>query len=200
LARGLYDVVLFDYAREVARLPKALTIARVAGDAELEVEGAFKAPSDALVAELKPGDALLSSNEPIADVIAVGKPSAGEMRVRVGGDTVTVRAGERDLPATTSSSWCGAAGSGAPAQGSRRRSRRPGSIRGAAGSPARRRETAGERAAPRARALADSRRRRRLPLSRRAVHSVPALGRHRRHAPLALRRRLLSARLQARPL
>jgi len=100
LPPGLYDVVLFDYAREVARLPKALTIARVAGDAELEVEGAFKAASDALVAELKPGDALLSSNEPIADVIAVGKPSAGEMRVRVGGDTVTVRAGERDLPAT----------------------------------------------------------------------------------------------------
>ena len=82
LAPGVYDVVLFE------------------ADAELEVEGAFKAASDALVAELKPGDALLSSNEPIADVIAVGKPSAGEMRVRVGGDTVTVRAGERDLPAT----------------------------------------------------------------------------------------------------
>ena len=100
LPPGAYDVVLFDYAREVARLPKALTIARVAADAELEVDGAFKAPSDALLAELRPGDALLSSNQPIADVIVVGKPSAGEMRVRVGVDTVTVRAGERDLPAT----------------------------------------------------------------------------------------------------
>jgi len=100
LAPGAYDVVLFDYAREVARLPKALTIARVATDAELEVDGAFKGASDALVAELKAGDTLLSSDQPIANVVAVGKPSSGEMRVRVGADTVVVPAAQRDLPAT----------------------------------------------------------------------------------------------------
>jgi len=100
LAPGVYDVVLFDYAREVARLPKALTIARLAVDAELEVDGAFKAASEALAAELKPGDALLSSNQPIADVVSLGRLSAGEMRVRVGAETVTVRAGQHDLPAT----------------------------------------------------------------------------------------------------
>ena len=100
LPPGAYDVALFDYAREVARLPKALTIARVAEDAELEVDGAFKRASDALVAELKPGDALLASDQPIATLVTVGRPSAGEMRVRVGADTVVVPAGQRDLPAT----------------------------------------------------------------------------------------------------
>jgi len=100
LAPGVYDVVLFDYAREVARLPKALTIARVAADAELEIDGAFKGASDAVVAALKAGDTLTSSNNPLADVIAVGRPSSGEMRVRVGADTVMVPLGQRDLPAT----------------------------------------------------------------------------------------------------
>jgi len=100
LAPGVYDVVLFDYAREVARLPKALTIARLAADAELEVDGAFKAAPDALVAELKAGDALLSSNQPVAAVVAVGAPAPGEMRIRVGADTVAVHVAGRDLPAT----------------------------------------------------------------------------------------------------
>ena len=100
LAPGVYDVVLFDYAREVARLPKALTIARLAGAVELEVDGAFKAASDPLVAELKAGDALLSSNQPIAAIVAVGAPAAGDMRIRFGADAVTVPVGERELPAT----------------------------------------------------------------------------------------------------
>ena len=38
LKPGKYNVVLFDYAREVARLPNALTIAPTATDAELELE------------------------------------------------------------------------------------------------------------------------------------------------------------------
>src|SRR5262249_52544359 len=50
-----YDVVLSDYAREVARLPKALTVAPVATDVELDVDGAFKSPSDAAAGQLKVG-------------------------------------------------------------------------------------------------------------------------------------------------
>jgi IPT/TIG domain-containing protein len=100
LAPGVYDVVLFDYAREVARLPKAVTIARVAADAELEVDGAFKDASDAVAALLKVGAKLPSADQPIADVIAVGAPSPGAMRLRVGTETVTVPTAQRDLPAT----------------------------------------------------------------------------------------------------
>src|SRR5919106_2323971 len=56
LKPGVYDVVLYDYMREVVRLPKALTIAPMATDVELEVVGAFKSAPETPAAPLKVGD------------------------------------------------------------------------------------------------------------------------------------------------
>lgn len=100
LKPGTYDVVLFDYAREVARLPKALTIAPVATDAELELEGAFKAPSAAVAAELKAGAAFSDAGRPIARVVAVGGAVPSDIRFRVGNDSVVVPLTSHDLAAT----------------------------------------------------------------------------------------------------
>ena len=55
LKPGTYDVVLYDYMQEVARLPKAFTVAPLATDVQLEVIGAFKSASDTLAANLKVG-------------------------------------------------------------------------------------------------------------------------------------------------
>ena len=100
LKPGAYDVVLYDYMREVARLPKALTIAQAATDVELELVGAFKSVSDALAAQVKVGDKFPSSEHPIAEVIAVGPPAAGDLRLRVGDETISVAVSRRELPAT----------------------------------------------------------------------------------------------------
>ena len=83
LKPGAYDVVLYDYMQEVARLPKAITIAPIATDVELEVVGAFKSPFDALM-NLKVGDRFPPGATAIAEVIAVGAPTSGDLRLRVG--------------------------------------------------------------------------------------------------------------------
>jgi hypothetical protein len=100
LTPGSYDVVLFDYAREVARLPKALTIAPIATDAELEVEGAFKTPSPAVAAEIKAGASFSDAGREIAKVVAVGGSTPSTMRFRVGEDSVVVPLASHDLAAT----------------------------------------------------------------------------------------------------
>ena len=100
LKPGTYDVVLYDYMQEVARLPKAFTVAPLASDVQLEVIGAFKSASDTLAANLKVGDKFPATGDPIAEVVAVGAPIPGELRVRVGDDMVRVASAERDLPAT----------------------------------------------------------------------------------------------------
>ena len=100
LKPGAYDVVLYDYMQEVARLPKALTVAPVATDVELEVVGAFKSPSDALAASLKVGDRFPPGADAIAEVIALGAPTSGDLRLRVGDETVHVVSSQRELPAT----------------------------------------------------------------------------------------------------
>ena len=99
LKPGAYDVVLYDYAREVARLPKAVTVAAMATDVELEVTGAFKAPPEAFVAQLKVGDKFPPVH-PVADVITVGGPAAGDLRLRIGDETIAVPLSRRDLAAT----------------------------------------------------------------------------------------------------
>jgi len=100
LKPGKYDVVLFDYAREVARLPQALTIAAVVTDAELELDGAFKAPPAAVAGELKPGTTFSDSGRIIATLLTVGAATPSEMRFRVGTDTVAVPVAGRDVAAT----------------------------------------------------------------------------------------------------
>ena len=100
LKPGTYDVVLYDYMQEVARLPKGVTVAPMATDVELEITGAFKAPPEAFVAQVKAGDKFPSSEHPIAEVIAVGGPGPGDLRLRVGDDAITVPLSRRDLSAT----------------------------------------------------------------------------------------------------
>jgi hypothetical protein len=100
LKPGAYDVVLYDYMREIARLPKALTVAPMPTDVELEVTGAFKAPPEPFLAQLKVGDKFPSSQHPIAEVIAVGGPAAGDLRLHVGDETIAVPLSRRDIAAT----------------------------------------------------------------------------------------------------
>ena len=100
LKPGKYDVVLFDYAREVARLPNALTIAPTATDAELELEGAFKALSASAASEIKAGATFADSGRPIAKVIAVAGPTQSDIRFRVGDDSVVVPLAGNDIAAT----------------------------------------------------------------------------------------------------
>jgi hypothetical protein len=99
LKPGAYDVVLYDYMQEVARLPKALTIAPIATDLELDVVGAFRSPSEALAATLKIGDTFPAGGNAIAEVVEVGVPVPGDLRVRVGDDTVRIASSRHELPA-----------------------------------------------------------------------------------------------------
>ena len=100
LKPGAYDVVLYDYMREVARLPRAVTVAPMATDVELEVTGAFKAPPETFVSQVKAGDKFPTAAHPIAEVVAVGGAGPGDLRLRVGDDTITVPLSRRDLAAT----------------------------------------------------------------------------------------------------
>jgi len=100
LKPGAYDVVLYDHMREVARLPKAFTVKPFATDVQLEVAGAFKSLPDALAASLKAGDRFPAIGAAIAEVVSVGTPVQGELRLRIGDDTVRVASAGRDLPAT----------------------------------------------------------------------------------------------------
>ncbi len=100
LRPGVYDVVLFDYAREVARLPKALTIAAPAADVSLEVVGRFQGVTDAAAATLKPGLRLPSGDRPLATVTSIGSRVPGAMRLRFGDDTIAVTSNRQDVEAT----------------------------------------------------------------------------------------------------
>jgi hypothetical protein len=100
LEPGVYDIVLYDYRQEVDRLPKALTVVPMVTDVELDVAGAFKAPPDGLAARLKVGDLFPAGGDWIARVVSVGAPAGGDLRLRVGDDTIRVPLGERELPAT----------------------------------------------------------------------------------------------------
>jgi hypothetical protein len=99
LKPGAYDVVLYDYMQEVARLPKALTIAPVATDVELELVGAFKSPAEALM-DLKVGDRFPPTGNAIAEVLAVGAPVSGDLQLRVGTETLRVASRQQERPAT----------------------------------------------------------------------------------------------------
>lgn len=101
LAPGTYDVVLYDYMQEVDRLPKALTVLPLAPQptVEMEVAGSFLyVPGTATIAV---GEKFPPKGEPIAEVIAVGQPTAAEMRIRAGDVTLVVPLpGQQEVPAT----------------------------------------------------------------------------------------------------
>ena len=99
LKPGVYDVVLYDYMQEIARLPKALTVSPTSTDVELEVTGTFKT-SDGSTPAVKVGDRFPSAAPHVAEVVAVGSPVPGELGVRVGTETVVVPLRQQDLSAT----------------------------------------------------------------------------------------------------
>jgi hypothetical protein len=69
-------------------------------DVEVEVVGAFKSPPEGLASRLKPGDKFPPDADPVAEVVAVGAAVPGDLRLRIGEETVRVPVGRRDVPAT----------------------------------------------------------------------------------------------------
>jgi hypothetical protein len=100
LKPGTYDVVLYDYMREIARLPRALTVAPFATDVQLDVTGVFKSAADAQGVNVKVGDKFPADGNAVAEVISVGATIPGELRLRVGNEVVRIASAGRDLPAT----------------------------------------------------------------------------------------------------
>jgi len=100
LKPGVYDVVLYDYMQEVARLPKILTVSPTSTDVELEVTGTFKSPPEGFTAQVKVGDAFPSAAPHVAEVVAVGPLGPGELAVRVGDGTVVVPLRQQELTET----------------------------------------------------------------------------------------------------
>ena len=99
LRPGVYDVVLYDYAREVARLPKALTIAAPAADVQLEIAGRFIGVTDDSAASLKTGERL-PADRPVATIASIGPRVPGTLRLKFGDDTIAVTASRQDVEAT----------------------------------------------------------------------------------------------------
>lgn len=82
---GTYDVILYDFAQERSRLPKALTITQPALPiTSVHVAGFLSGASDAVLKEVKPGYRFFG----YAEVLKVGRASP---------DTARVLAGERSL-------------------------------------------------------------------------------------------------------
>lgn len=104
LEPGAYDVVLYDYMREVSRLPKALTVTGPARPAtvRLKVRGAWAGLTKEAVASLKLGVSLNSYDGVIVAALTMDPPQPAVARVRVS-DAATVSVpmeGLFDVPGT----------------------------------------------------------------------------------------------------
>jgi hypothetical protein len=104
LEPGVYDVVLFDYQREVSRLPKALTILPLAPTAtlEMQVSGSFKQITDNLANQLQVGTKFPPDGTyTVAEITAIAPRRPAQMRLKAGDVTFDLPlAGELELPAT----------------------------------------------------------------------------------------------------
>jgi hypothetical protein len=99
---GTYDVVLYDYAQEVDRLPKALTILpRVtAPTATVSVDGRFVRLNQAQVDALKTNAVFKQGTRTTGTVLAVGSPLPGALQLRTGETGIAISfPGTFDLPA-----------------------------------------------------------------------------------------------------
>ncbi len=102
LEAGTYDVVLYDYAQEVDRLPKALTILpRVAAPTvTLAVHGVFVGVTEAQAAALITGARFGQSTPVNGTVLAVGARDPGAIQMRTGDTSIGVTLpGRYDVPA-----------------------------------------------------------------------------------------------------
>jgi hypothetical protein len=98
---GVYDVVLFDYAQEIDRLPRALTVLAMSPQPTIDMEagGAFLyiAPAGSITA----GQKFPPTGDPVAEVISVQPPVPADLRVRAGEVTLGVPLpGQVKIPAT----------------------------------------------------------------------------------------------------
>jgi len=101
LKPGEYDVVLFDAVREVARLPKALTVAPMVSDVEAGSRRRIQAGVRLIVGAAK--SRRQSSRRPekrSRRSLPPGAPTAGDLRLRVGADTISVPLRQLVWPAT----------------------------------------------------------------------------------------------------
>ena len=102
LMAGVYDVQLFDNAQEVHRLPRALTVLPMAPvpTVDMEVSGAFTGLSAGAAAGIKKGQQFPPSGVATAQVLSVGAPVPGQLRVQAGDATIPVPLpGQNELPA-----------------------------------------------------------------------------------------------------
>jgi hypothetical protein len=102
LNAGVYDVVLYDYMREIDRLPKALTILPASSTAviEMEVAGSFKQLTEKEAGALKVGTKFPPTGGPVAEIVSVGSSAPGQMRLRAGDVTLGFPTTQIELPAT----------------------------------------------------------------------------------------------------
>jgi len=104
LEPGTYDVVLYDYMREVARVPKAFTVSGPMRPPtiRLRVRGAYIGLTPAAAAGLTPGRPWNATEGVIGEIETKGEPRPSVARVKVS-DALTVPvpvAGQVELPAT----------------------------------------------------------------------------------------------------
>ena len=104
LEPGAYDVVLYDYMREVARLPKAFTVSGPMRPPtiKLRVRGAFIGQTEQTVAKLAIGEPWNATEGVIGHIETKDAPRPSVARVRVS-DATTVSVpmeGQFEVPAT----------------------------------------------------------------------------------------------------
>lgn len=104
LEPGAYDVVLYDHAREVARLPKAFSVTGPVRPPQvtLRIRGAYVGLTPEQAPQLIPGRPLNASEGVIGSIETRGEPRPSIARVQVSGaTTVSVpMAGLVEVPAT----------------------------------------------------------------------------------------------------
>jgi hypothetical protein len=103
LPPGTYDVVLYDFAQELSRLPKAFTVLPPvpAPTAELVASGSFIGLTRADVAALQVGTRFAGDQSNAAQIVATGDPQPASARIRSGGTAVHIDLeGQLQLPAT----------------------------------------------------------------------------------------------------
>jgi hypothetical protein len=89
LKPGTYDVVLYDYLQEVARLPRALTIdpAPAPPVIEVEVTGALTTLTADQAQKISAGLKFFDGDHAVAEVLSVGSPAPDVLDVSTGDNT-----------------------------------------------------------------------------------------------------------------
>lgn len=98
LERGTYDIVLFDHAREVARLPQALTVTGPPRPAlvRIQLSGAFTGLTAEAVPKMVVGMPLNAADGSLLVIVTLGAPQPAVARVRVA-DTLVATSPVPDL-------------------------------------------------------------------------------------------------------